>query len=227
VALELRQRSLEIAEETGNQHDIAWASWEMGEIYRLMGNLDMAERYYRVAQPSFEMMQEFIGMGFYHRGLGDIAAMQGDWEQAKKQYLEALMYHEKEERGNRGWGLALTNARMGIALVETRQLEDARQYLKTSLAQAVSWKFPDLKALPLAGIARWLAVNGLTQRAVELAACVASKPTTWNEIKYQARTVLEGAKITLLADESRRWEETGAKMKIDEACDKYGDKGGF
>jgi predicted ATPase/DNA-binding SARP family transcriptional activator len=227
LALELRQRSLQIAHEISNQHDVAWFSWELGEIYRLMGKIDLAKKYYQEARPGFESMQELIGMGFYYRGLGDIATGQRNWQEARKQYVEALNFHEKEQRSNRNWGLALTHARLGSVLIQLGELDAAKQHLRASLALAVIWTNPDLKSLPLTGIAEWLLANGQYEKALELAACVASKPTTWNEVKKQAGVVLAEAKTALPSEQAERWVESGRKIQIDEACTKYSLAGNF
>jgi predicted ATPase/DNA-binding SARP family transcriptional activator len=214
-ALELRRRSLEIANEVGNQNDITWATWELGEVYRLMGDVEQARKYYLEAFPAFERMQEFIGLGFYHRGFGDIAMMKGDWVEACDQYQQALRYHEREQRSNRSWGLALTHARLGMALVQLGAFDEAKQHLKVSLSLAVGFVNPDLKALPLTGIASLMAATGFPARAVELAACVARQPTTWNEVKAQARGILEAARQALPADEVRISQERGEGLEID------------
>jgi len=220
-ALELRKRSLEIANEVGNQNDLTWATWELGEVYRLMGDVEQARKYYQQALPAFEKMQEFIGLGFYHRGFGDIAMLQGNWVEARHQYQQALVYHEREQRGNRTWGLALTHARLGMVLVQLGAFDDAKQHLKVALSLAVNWVNPDLKALPLTGIASLLAAQGFPARAIELAACVARQPTTWNEVKHQARGILEAARQALPADEAQRSQERGEGLEIDTLSRQY------
>ncbi len=227
LALELRLRSLEIAREVGSENVLAWAQWELGEIYRLMGNIELAKKYYRAALPDFESMQELIGLGFYYRGLGDIAMTQGDWTEALKRYNQALTYHEQELRSNRNWGLALILARLGVLLVKLGSLDEARQKLKLSLERAVSCVNPDLKALPLAGIADWLLAKRENRKAVELAACVASKATTWNEVKEQARAILLAAKKGFSPEQARYLQERGEKMSIDDACRRYEGEEGF
>ncbi len=111
-ALELRKKSLEISIEVKNQNDIAWHTWELGEIHRLMGDLEQAKRYYQEALPYFEKLHDQIGMGFYHRGFGDIAMMLGNWKEARSRFQEALVFHEKEQRPNSLWGLIYYHARL-------------------------------------------------------------------------------------------------------------------
>ena len=220
-ALELRRRSLEIAIEVGNQSDIAWHTWELGEIYRLMGNLKQANKYYQEAQPIFEKIGEFNGLGFYHRGLGDIARENGDWEEACRQYRRALEFHETEQRFHRFWGLALTEARLGSALVHLGIFDQAKQHLKTSCRLAEDLVHPDIKALPLLGIAELLTASGAWGRAIEMAACVAIQPTTWNEVKKQAAIMVRNASMNVPDKEVKIYIDRGEKLEIGPLCKEW------
>ena len=106
-ALELRQKSLEIAREVSNQNDIAWHTWELGEIYRLMGDLDQARKYFLEAQPHFEKLNDLIGLGFFHRGYAEIAMLQSNWSEAQHQFQQALILFRKgaAQRKSLGFGL--------------------------------------------------------------------------------------------------------------------------
>jgi tetratricopeptide (TPR) repeat protein len=220
-AMELRRRSLEIAIEVGNQHDIAWHTWEMGEIYRLMGDLKHARKYFQDAYPVFEKIQETSGLGFYHRGMGDIAMMEGDLEGARVKYEQALGFHMQELRGNRPWGLALTHARLGTVLVKLKAYNKAKQHFRDSLTFAIQWHNPDIKTLPLIGIAGLLLATGLPGEALEVAACVASKPTTWNEVKKQASVIMAAARQGLSTEEAQLCQERGEGLEIDALCERY------
>lgn len=213
-ALELRKKSLEISIEVKNQNDIAWHTWELGEIHRLMGDLEQAKRYYQEALPYFEKLHDQIGMGFYHRGFGDIAIMLGNWEEARSRFQEALVFHEKEQRPNSLWGLIYYHARLGTVLVHLRAFNEAKMHLKISLTQAEHWPFLDIKALPLTGIAFLMAASGFPAQAIEMAACVISKPTTWNETKNQAGMILEMASKEVSAEEARLFMARGEAIEI-------------
>jgi tetratricopeptide (TPR) repeat protein len=220
-ALALRKRSLELAVEVSVQNDIAWHTWELGEVYRLMGDVEQARIYYQEALPYFEKLQEFLGLGFYHRGLGDIASLQGDWVEARHQYQAALDVHKNLQPGRSTWGLIFYHARLGSLLVRMEDFNQARQHLKTSLSYAEQRGYPDMKALPLLGIASLLSATGSPAQAIEIAACVASQPTTWNEEKHKAWTILEAARRTLPADEAQRAQEQGAGAGIDALTRQY------
>ena len=220
-ALELRKKSLEIAIEVKNQNDIAWHTWELGEIYRLMGELEQAKKYYQEALPLFEKLQDHLGLGFYHRGYGDIALMVGNWEEARSEFQEALTNHEKEQRNLKNWGQAYYHARLGIALVHLGAFGEAKLHLKTSLSRAEDWAHPDMNALPLTGIATLLANNGYSAEAIEIAACVINKPTTWHEVKQQASIILEMARQTLPPDDAMRAQEQGESLDIAQISKRY------
>jgi predicted ATPase/DNA-binding SARP family transcriptional activator len=220
-ALHLRKMSLEIALEVENQHDIAWHTWELGEIYRLMGDLEQAREYYQQARPAFEKFQDFIGLGFYHRGCAEIAILQADWAEAQHQYQQALASLEREQRSQKIWALSLCHARLGTVLVQLGAFSEARQHLQTSLSIAEEIAHPELKALALTGIASLLATTGSPVQAVEIAACVASQPTTWNETKAQARLILDAASQALPPPQARLSQARGPTLELDTLTRQY------
>jgi predicted ATPase/DNA-binding SARP family transcriptional activator/predicted negative regulator of RcsB-dependent stress response len=220
-ALELRKQSMKIAIEVDNQNDIAWATWEMGEIYRLMGDFEQAKRYYNEAQPLFKKMHELIGLGFFHRGYGDIAITQEDWNEAREQYEQALAFLEMEKRRNRVWGLALIHAKLGTIFVRLHSFDEAKQHFKSSLFFAQQWHTPDLYALPLVGIAALLASTGNQDEAIKVAACVANQATTWDEIKKQAEIILQDQQKKVEAKEWKQASERGEKQDYHELCTHY------
>jgi predicted ATPase/DNA-binding SARP family transcriptional activator len=220
-ALEYGQTSLELAKKTANQNDIAWHAWELGEIYRLMGEVQTSIEYYQQALPFFEGIQDYIGLGFYYRGLGDIALMQCQWAEAREWYQQALAVQEKELRSHRTWGLAVYHARLGGVLVRLGAFAEAKQHLRAALALAEQWVFPDVKALPLNGVASLLAATGLPAQAIEVAACVISQPTTWNEVKHQAQAILEAAWEALPEAEAQLARQRGQAASIDEVSRVY------
>jgi predicted ATPase/DNA-binding SARP family transcriptional activator len=220
-ALELRKRSLEVATEVGNPSDIAWHTWELGEIFRLKGDLEQAKNNYKEAFPQFEKLQDNLGLGFYHRGNGDIALMRGNWTEARREFEEALQFQDREQRNFRRWGLTYYHAKLGIALVNLGEFDEARQHLNTSLSLVNTWPYPDIKALALMGISCLLAVTGHPGRAIEIAACVVRQPTTWNEVKQQASRIMEAAKEALPPEEALQCQERGEGLNIDALCREY------
>jgi tetratricopeptide (TPR) repeat protein len=214
-ALALRRKSLEIAVEVNNHNDIAWHTWEMGEIYRLMGDVAQARNYYQEALPLFEKITDTIGIGFVHRGYGDIARMQGNWEEAREQFGEALEFHERVQRVNSPWGYIYYHSRLGSILLHLGKLDEAGEQIKSSLAYTEKWPFLDIKAVALIGAASFLAASGKPVQAIEVAACVASKPTTWNEVKLEADMILEERRQEVSDEVAQKAQERGEEMDIE------------
>ena len=112
---------------------------------------------------------------------------------------------------------------MAVALVHLGDFAEARQHLKASLSLAEILAHPDLIALPLIGISSLLAATGSPEQAIEIAACVASQPTTWNEVKKQSRMILEAVMQTVPAEEALLWKQRGEAMEIDKLGKHYRD----
>jgi predicted ATPase/DNA-binding SARP family transcriptional activator len=215
-ALALREKSLEIAIEVNNSNDIAWHTWEMGEIYRLMGNPEHARKYYQDALPLFEKLQDNVGIGFYHRGEGDLARMREDWEIAREHFEKALEYHGKVQQSNSPWGYIYYHSRLGSVLLELGEHEKATAQIKLSLDNTEKWPFLDVKAVAVVGTAGLLKVLGKLTRAIEVAACVESKATTWNEVKQEASEILKEARQGVSEQEAQEAQQRGVEMDIEE-----------
>jgi len=82
----------------------------------------------------------------------------------------------------------------------------------------------DIKALPLIGIASLMAASGYAEKAIEASACVASKSTTWNEAKKQAREILKKARSALPADKAQLYEKQGEETEINTLLRRYLEK---
>jgi hypothetical protein len=56
---------------------------------------------------------------------------------------------------------------------------------------------------------------GRTTRAIEVAACVESQPTTWNEVKQEASEILDEARKVVSTEEAQKGERLGAEMDME------------
>jgi tetratricopeptide (TPR) repeat protein len=220
-ALELRRRSLEVALEVDNPHDIAWHTWELGEIYRLMHELQQARRCYDEALPQFEALNDMLGLAFYQRGYGDIAMMHQDWNEAKIRFTNALEYQEQELRPFRSWGLIYFHTRLSTALVKLGDGEAAALQLKEALKLVNSWPYPDMMAMILAGIAEYLAASGEAAQAIEIATCVMEQPTSWNEVKNQTRLLVDKISGSLPQGELQEAQQRGTTEQPNQLIQRY------
>lgn len=226
-ALEMRKKSLEISIEVHNQNDTAYHTWELGEIYRLMGDLEQARKYYRQALALFEKLKNHVGIGFYHRGCGEIAMALGSWSEARTEFELALEFHQKEQPNMGKWGLALYHSRLGVVLVHLGELAAASQHLKTSLGFADGLAHPDTKAVALTGVAHLLLATGKASDALVIASCVIKQLTTWNEVKKEAGLIIQEARGMLSPHNASLMQEHGEAMSIDALSRHYLDKPGL
>ncbi len=221
-ALETRLRSLDLAREAGNQHDYNWHAWELGEIYRLMGDYNQARKWYQESYNFFEQLNLYSGLGFYHRGFGDIALGLGHWEEACRCFTEAIDCFGKEKRGSRAWGLAYAHAGLGRAFIGLEEPAQAEEQLTQALVYAVEWETisDPLKFLPLLGFTALFYATGKYREAVELAVLITHYPTTWNEIRNLAGEILEAASKELPASVKEEAEKKGETLALEQMVTK-------
>lgn len=205
-ALELRKRSLEISLEAGNQSDIAWHTWELGEVYRLLGDFEQAREWYMKALPLFEKLREPIKMGYFERGFGDMALSLGNWDEARTHFEQSLAHLRSDQRDHNLWAQAYSLSGLGRALIKLDRLEEAEERLRQGMEMAQRWTSLDIKFLPLVGLADLYTRRGEAVKAVELAAFIISHHASWNETKAQAQAVL--------ADAGERLEEVAREAAV-------------
>lgn len=216
-ALDARKRSLEIAQEENNLNDYSWAMWEMGELYRLMRNFEQAQIWYQKSLPYFEKIQENNGIGYYFRGLGEMALDLEQWEEAYQQFqksIEALTY---EHRAWSVWSLAYVEAGLGRALIGLGKFPEARDVLQKAIHDTEAYKGWDLIFVPLLGCASLYAATGRPAQAIELAAFIIGEVLSWNETKRQAGEVIEIASRGLPKKVVQAAQARGRAMTIEEA----------
>lgn len=216
-AMQTRRRSLEISLEVGNHNDIAWHTWELGELYRLQGDYDQARFWYQEALPLFEKLQDATMLSYYQRGFGDIALCQKQWAEAERCFRQALWHLDAEQRDISLWGHAYMLSGLARALVRLGKLAEAGIRLRLALAMAREWAGPDVKFVPLLGHAELFAAQGKTEKAAELAAFIAHHPASWHETKKLAWAVLEAAGQELSAAALQEARKQGESMQIEEA----------
>jgi predicted ATPase/DNA-binding SARP family transcriptional activator len=178
-----RRKSLAISERMEDPNGIAWSRWEMGEIFRVEGDLEEAQRWYAKAHEIFNKHRVTRGLSFYHRGLGDIAQMRDDFSEAQRQFQESLHLAEVEYHR---WGMAYSLCGLGRAELCLGELEQAERRFLESLQIAHDLGNQGLMMIPLAGLAGVWVSRGEAQRAIEVCAFLLNHYAAWRETKSQA-----------------------------------------
>jgi tetratricopeptide (TPR) repeat protein len=190
-ARETREQSLNLSRDVQDIFGEAWSSWEMGEIHRVAGDLITARVWYDQARVLFEKFQDSNGFTYYHRGLGDIALANGEYNEAQQQFLQSL---EHALKNGFKWGAAYALAGLARVAVCLGQYEAARSYFSEGLQNAITTGDRGLALVVLAGYAGLFAVIGEAERAVELCTLVAEQFAAWKETKKQAAAILSEVK---------------------------------
>jgi len=216
-ALDTRRRSLVIAEEENNLNDYSWALWELGELYRLMGNFEQAQLWYQKALPHFEKLQEFNGISSYYRGLGDISLALRQWEEARQQFQKSIEALTQEHRSWSIWSLAYVQGVLGRSLIGLGKFLEAREVLQKAIHNAQEYSGWDLIFVPLVGCASLFAALEKSEQAIELASFVTCQSISWNETKRQAREVIEFASRDVPSEVTQSAQTRGKAMTKDQA----------
>jgi predicted ATPase len=186
-ALETRQRSLALSEEWGDTWAVAWSNWEMGEVYRVMGDLAAARDWYDKARVAFDQVNDRSGYIFYHRGLGDIAHMQGNFAEAEEQFSRSLEYAREPDHD---WGVAYARAGLARATIALGAYDKAYEHLIRAFVRVISSNEQGIILLALAALAHYLAAVGKRETAVMLAIVVQQHHGSWRETRKRVEPVL-------------------------------------
>jgi tetratricopeptide (TPR) repeat protein len=189
----------------------------LGELYRLKGDLEQARILYDRALPQFEKLRDQNGLGYYQRGLGDIALVQGRWDKARQHFQHALDIMAQEHRPVKTWTYAYGSAGLGRALVGIGNFSEGRQALQEAICWARERRSWDLVLVPMVGFAALCAATGELEKAVELAAFVIEHPLSWNETKSRAALELARASQGLSESMLQAAKAHARSMSLDEA----------
>jgi hypothetical protein len=211
-ALEVRQRSLQLAQKLNIHSDVAWQEFELGEIHRIFGDPEQAHTHYARARAGFERMNYVLGLGYCERAEGDLAWSNGRCVEALARY-EA--YLSRAAQDNHLWSIAHAHAKLGLAHAGLDDVASARRETQAALAIMRDWQENDLALLALLAESLCLAHEGQAARAIELAAFIAHHPVSWNETKQQARAILETATRGLPAPEAQAAIERGQALNLE------------
>jgi len=190
----VRLRGLELAGKLGNQSDATWQMFELGDVYRISGELEKAMELYEQAKANFEKMNLFLGLGYYQRGFGDIAMQQARYHDAIDHYQKFMDYVTKD---NHLWSIGQAHAKLALAHAYSGNFKDARSEIHDALSQMRDWREDDLVLQLLLAEPMCLNHEGKFEEAVELTTLIAHHPVSWNETKQRARAILDVVSLQL------------------------------
>ena len=166
----------------------AWSLWELGEIYRVMGEHDKARSCYEDHKALLDRFEDPNGITFYHRGLGDLALARNDLGEAERQFGESLKY---ALAAGHSWAMSYALTGLGRASSDSGNYTRSRDYFAQALKRVKEADELGIALVVLAGVAELYAASGEPERARDLARLIVNHPVSWRETKERVRTILE------------------------------------
>ncbi len=211
-ARQLRQEALALAEEFHNVYDHSWSSWELGEIYRVAGDHAAARHWFEQSAILFERYGQPLGIGFYHRGLGDLALAQGQYTAAINHFRR---YHTIAQEQRFSWSEAYALVGLGRAALGLGRYDEVLNSFREALQLSEITGRNDISSLPLAGLAHLALATGKSDLALTLATAIQSSPFTWNETCRWMEQIAAAARGQLAAEAVVEAERGGRHAKLD------------
>jgi tetratricopeptide (TPR) repeat protein len=186
-ALQIRRECIEIIHETGLEYQFAWNYWEMGELIRLSGDLNGASDWFERAGKIFDGEQDNVGISFYYRGIGDVAMGRGDFEAARRHFMDSIKY---SRTANHTWMIAYAEQSRGRAGLRLGQQASAEKHILKALKLAVKSRDQGITLVALIAYAELLEQQGKLEKSIQLATIVQTHVLTWHETRKQAASLL-------------------------------------
>lgn len=184
-ALATRQQVLELEEAASSNDTLkGWNRLEMGEIYRLTGDLRVANDWYEAALSYFDAAQSADGIAQVRRALADLALAKGEYGQALEGFGACLTRFD----GRDWWQTAYAISGLGRVYLAMGEVTKALEaFLHTLNRNRTS---PGLALLSIVGLAEVLEVQGELTAAIRSATFAHSQPAVWYESRNRAGAVI-------------------------------------
>lgn len=186
-AWHLGSDSLKLCEAIGDQWGVAACSNNLGNVAERQGELPTAEKLYQQSLAIKRGMGHRMSMATSLYNLGKIARRLEEYERSKRLYEEALTI--LREIGDQ-WSQSNALCGLGQVQVEMGLYDDARQNYHQSLAIAREIGAEVLVEAALVENAALLALEGERERAIEILAMIAERPSREQEIQDRAEQLI-------------------------------------
>jgi predicted ATPase/DNA-binding SARP family transcriptional activator len=210
-ALQLRQQCLDLLVAGGPEYQVAWNSWEMGELMRVLGRPEDAREWYERSHKIFENYNDEAGESFYFRGLGDIALKAGDYKAALAAFSKSAKLAEDSKHT---WTIIYALTGLGRSAMGLDDRTAAQKHLEQAASLTIRARDKGIALVVTGAFAALLASKGKSIHAVELAALVQSHFASWQETKKQASSLLESERASLPKSKFNQAVERGCSLDV-------------
>lgn len=193
-ARQLRLKAQKLEEVYGPLSHLTWTLWELGDIERVAGNLNLAYDYYEQANVLIEQEDMPYARVHYPRGLADCSLVKGNSGAAIDLFLDSL---NKAQKISYPWAVCYALCGLGRAHVAARNFSEAVAYCLEALRYSQDIQQNDLSMIALAGLAAIKTNTGDFHEGFLLASFVYHHHLSWLETKSQALLVIDNVANTL------------------------------
>jgi len=210
-AISLRREALALNEPDHYPAEFAWCVWELGDLYRLVGDHAAAKTHYEQAQAFFQKYNIHLGVGYTHRGWGLLAFGDGDFDRAREQFQLFLQY-----TSDHFWSEAYGRCYLGRTLARLQRFEEADASLAQGIEAAMAIGHHDLARIAHLGYAEIACRRNAWEKAVTLAAAVGQDFNTWHETRNEAQAIIEAASEHLSPEAVSKAIERGKALPFED-----------
>ena len=196
----------------------AWAVYELGEIERLTGNLDKAQKNYEKSNELFERLDILPGQAFCHSGMGCLALALGEHKTAWQEFETCLLILQSEQHA---WLEVCALCGLGRAAIGLGEYEAARDFLTRALSISHVLDNHELFMMVLVNWASLHAAEKRPEQAIELGSFVLHHFAAWNEIKQQAKQVVKESSRSVPLPVARKAKQQGKTRLLEDALRRY------
>ncbi len=164
-----------------------WDYFELGELYRVAGDLVQASRYYEMAGKIFTLNDDAKGHAFYRRALGDLALTERQFDRAESHYRFYLT-HARDTKSF--FEIAVATIGLGRALRGLGRYQESEECLREALVLVDNPAIVDFIMWPILALAELKASKEEYMGGAILAAYVLQHPLAWLEMRSLAEGVL-------------------------------------
>jgi tetratricopeptide (TPR) repeat protein len=195
-----------------DMHGIAWSTWEMGDLERVAGNIDLAQNLFDQSWNLFEGVNDPNGFIFCQRGLGDVAQARGDFEGAEAKFVDSLRLAREQSHL---WAAGYALSGIGRANLAMERFDMALENFLEAFRLNYDNGFYELAMIALVGLAGVLACTDRPEMAQRLSEFVLNQYLSWNETKGQAIAVREAAMSMLDSTKIKAAESWAAEATLE------------
>ncbi len=189
--------ALDVSEDVGDVWFSAYTFNLLADLAFAEQNLDLARKH---CQKSYDIRKQFNdteGMALAINRLGDIAMCQSSFKEAQKLYQQALaLYQDINDQG----GLAKAQNRLGDVSISLNQYEEAKKHLHAALEIVEKHQFNRITTRILASVGHYFLLTENFEKGVDLLNFTINNPTSDQEVKTKATSLLERYSIQSTTD---------------------------